>query len=635
MLGYLRERSGSWIIKIILGFIIVIFAFFFGVGGFGPKSQGPVAMVNDQAISFEEYKQSYESLIQQKRSKAGDNYDAARDTANVKQDALNRLINEKLVLEAAETFGFKVSNKELADLLNEYTIFKENGKFDFNTYKRVLAANSMTPETFESIQRKSLKQRKVQDIILDMATITDMEALQWHKFLNTKVSIDYLKLDPDDFDNINPGPGEIEKFYNENKENYKTDERVVVQYLRFSGEDYKDKIKVTENELIQYYEENADKYNIEAKVEARHILIRTDQTMDKDKIEEKRKQALKIYEMAIAEDSKFEEIAKKYSEGPSSSNGGYLGQFAKDDMVASFSKKAFSMEPGEISKPVKTKFGWHIIKVINKIKPAKKSFADVKEKIRENILKKKIADLAYYDAGDAFDAVIDGDTLEQAGLLTRRKLITEGPFTASGQGLSIKDNGNFVKAAFSTRINEISNIVEIEDSYYLIRPVKKIKPEIIEFEVVQDRVKTELIAKIKKDKTEKLSKSILAQVKDKKKLSKIAGDNNLKLYTTRLFSRYGFIPELGYAPDITKASFQLKEKGASYSDALKMNNLYFIISLHERVVPKGFKDAAGEKAVKTDLLNRKKELIYRAWINNLKTVNDIKILRPEFFEEKV
>ncbi|MCP3901084.1 MAG: peptidyl-prolyl cis-trans isomerase, partial [Desulfobacteraceae bacterium] len=278
MLGYLRERSGSWIIKIILGLIIIIFAFFFGVGGFGPKGQGPVAMVNDQAISFEEYKQSYELMVEQTRARFGANYDQKLlEQLNVKQNALQRLIEQRLLSIVAEEIGVKVIDNELADSLNEISFFKTDGKFDFKKYERVLANNAMSPEMFEYSQKKSLTQQKIQNLIFDTVIVTDLEAINWHRFNNTKVSINYVKLDPASYTEINPSEDEIKNFYNENKENYKTDVELIVEYLKFSTDDYKEKVKVTKSELEQYYNENSQQYNVPEKVEARHILIQTDQ----------------------------------------------------------------------------------------------------------------------------------------------------------------------------------------------------------------------------------------------------------------------------------------------------------------------------------------------------------------------
>jgi len=633
MLQYLREQSGSWIIKIILGLIIIIFAFFFGVGGFGPKGQGPVAMVNDQNISFEEYKKSYEFLVNQVRQRFGDNADQKiLEQLNVKENALTRLIEEKLVLEQVEKFGVKALDKELSDILNSFAFFKTNGVFNFDQYKSVLANNSMTPEMFENGHKREITQKKMRELIFDTVMVSDSEALKWHKFLNTKVSINYIKLDPEKYTEINPSREEIESYYSENQEDYKTALQIKAQYLKFSNEDYKDKIKASEKEIKQYYKENSQVYNIPEKVEARHILIKTDESFNDDKIEEKRKQAVKIYEKALTGKKDFAALAKEYSEGPSKSNGGFLGQFTKEDMVKPFSDKAFSMTPGEISKPVKTRFGWHIIKVEKRIEATTKSYIDAKDEIEKIIAGKKIADLAYYDAGDAFDAVVDGESLEQAGLLTQRKIIETGPFAKNGIGLNFDNGGQFASAAFTTPINEISNIIEIENSYYLVKPILRIEPEVIKFDIIQNHVKNHLIAKLQKEKVKTVSDEILSLSKESKTLIEIAKEQNLEIKSSELFDRNGSIPEIGYAPDISKASFELENINETYSKVIDLDNIFYIIALKKRAYPKAFKDEKEEQEIKTKLLNQKKQAIYRAWIDNLKAVNEVKILTPKLIE---
>ena len=633
MLRYLREQSGSWIIKIILGLIIIIFAFFFGVGGFGPKNRGPVAMVNDQPITFSEYKKSYEAIVQQIRTRLGDSYnDKILEQLNVKKTALDSLIEEKLVAGASEKLKIKITDKELAHSVNEYPYFQNNGQFDFNKYKDILARNSMTPEMFEFSQRKSLTQQKVKKLLFDTITISDMEALQWHEYLNTKVSINYLKFDPAQYTEIKPTQKELESYYDDNKDKYKTDVKLNVEYLLFSPDDYKDQIKATEKEVKQYYEENSELYSVPEKIEARHILIKTEEDADDDKIEDARKEALKIYDMAIDKKNDFSELAKKFSQGPSASNGGYLGSFAKSDMVKPFAEAAFAMDTGEISMPVKTKFGWHIIKVVAKFEPSTKTFKEVKDEIAKDIINKKISDLAYYEAGDAFDAVVDGDSLEQAGLLTNRKVLRAGPFTENGIGLHVKNSKKFVEAAFSTILNEISNIVEIDNSYYLIKPVEKIEPEIIEFEIVSDRVKADLLLKLQNEKAEKHSNKIILSLKENNSFEKIVKSENLKLETTEFFDRKGYIPGIGYAPSIADASFKLIEKDEIYPETIKIDNVFYIISLKGKSSPEGFKDNKEKKDIKINLENQKKQTVYAAWIDTLKATNEIKILKPELFE---
>ena len=633
MLGYLRERSGSWIIKIILGLIIIIFAFFFGVGGFGPKGRGPVAMVNDQPITFEEYKESYESIVSQIRTRMGDTYDEKiLKQLNVKKTALDRLIEEKLVSSVADKLEVKVLNQELAESVNNSSFFQTDGNFDFEKYKSLLARNSMTPESFEYSQKGLLTQQKMRNLLFDTVIVSEIEALDWQKYSNTKVSINYLKIDPAQISNIQPSEDELNSYYNENKNDYKTDEKLRVEYLRFSPEDYKEKAIVDDKDIQQYYEENTDQYSVQEQVEARHVLIKTDQNASDDKVAEAKEEALKIYNLALDKKNDFAELAKKFSQGPSKENGGYLGKFSKTDMIEAFSKTAFSMDAGEISMPVKTQFGWHIIKVENKFEPVTKSFEEVKDEIKNSLVEKKIADLAYFDAGDAFDSVFDGDSLEQAGRVTQRQVIKTEAFLNNGIGLNFKNNKKFVEAAFSTIINEISNIVEIGNVYFLIKPVEKIEPEVIEYPIIKDRVRSDLLAKLQYKEAEKSSSEILALAKEKGSLSQTGKDKKIEIKTTESFSRTGYIPEMGYAQEILDAAFKLSTKDEIYPDVLKINDVFYIISLNEKIIPDGFKDSEEKKAIIASLENQKKEKVYAAWINKLKATNEVEILIPEIFE---
>ncbi len=633
MLRYLREQSGSWIIKIILGLIIIIFAFFFGIGGFGPKNHGPVAKVNNKPITFGEYKESYESMVQQIRARLGENYDEkVLEKFNVKKAALDRLIDERLVFIASEKLDIKVIGKEISSFINDHPYFKINGKFNFDKYKRVLASNSMTPEMYEASQRRLFIQQKMKNFLFDNVIVSDLELLEWQKYFNSKLKINYFKFDPAQYKDIKPGKEELKDYYTKHKDKYKTPARRKVEYLKFSSEDYKNNIDVAQKDMKQYYEENSALYSVPEKVEARHILIKTAENADENAIEKARKQAMKIYKLAIDKKNDFAELAKKYSQGPSSKNGGDLGSFSAKEMVKPFATAAFSMKPGEISKPVKTRFGWHIIQLIAKHKPATKTFEQVKSEIKKIILAKKISDRAYYDAGDAFDAVVDGDSLNQAGLLTNRKVIKAGPFSKDGTGLGLRNPEQFVKAAFSTMLNEISNIIEIDNSYYLIKPIKEIAPEVIKFENVQERVKTDLISEMQKEKAEKSADNVLALTKKGKTLTQIAKSAKLKLNDTKFFDRQGYIPEIGYAKDISKASFKLTKKDEVYPEKIKFENSFYIISLKEKSVPKGFKDDKDKAELKKSLENQKKERMFAAWIDSLKSANKVEILMPELFK---
>jgi len=476
MLRYLRENTGNWIIKIFLGIIVVVFVFL-GVGSFGSKRNDSIATINDESITIKEYQQAYKTIVDQMRARFGKNLnDDILKMFNVKQQALDSLIEQKLVLAQADKLEINVSENELQESLLSIKAFQKDGRFDLDQYKKVLSLNSLNPEIFEYNQLNAIRQQKVKDIVFSTVNISDFEARDWYVYNNTETAVDYMLFDPSGYSDILPDEEQIKAFYDENKENYKSELRVKSVYLKFSPEDYKDKIKVTDANIKDFYEQNPEQFKTPQKVEARHILIKVAEDAEEEKVNEAQKRAQDIFDMA-SKGQDFELLAKEYSEGPSKDKGGYLGIFEKQSMVKPFADKAFSMKEGEISNPVRTIFGWHIIKLMAKFDASVQTMAMASETIKKELEQQEMQNMAYYKAGEAFDAVIDGDDFEQVALIANKKLVSTKDFDINGNGLEIEDNKGFANEAFSLTLDTISDVKEIGDSYYLIKVVKKIDPE--------------------------------------------------------------------------------------------------------------------------------------------------------------
>jgi len=337
----------------------------------------------------------------------------------------------------------------------------------------------LNSEVFEQNQINSLRQQKVRDMVLSAVNVSDLEARDWYLFQNTKIAVDYLLFNPGSYSDIHPDEEQIKNFYTENKDNYKSDPKIKAVYLKFSPEDHKDKVTVSETNIKEYYEEHQEEFKIPQKVEARHILIKVAKDAEEAEVKSAEKRALEIYEM-IGKGQDFEQLAKQYSEGPSKEGGGYLGIFEKQSMVKPFADKAFSMKAGEIGKPVRTMFGWHIINVIAKLDASTQALAQASGKIKKELEQQELQNFAYDKAGEAFDAVIDGDDFEQVALIANKKIIKTKEFSMNGEGLDIVDNTGFASAAFGLSVDDISDVKQFGDAYYLIKPVLKIEPVVQE-----------------------------------------------------------------------------------------------------------------------------------------------------------
>ena len=624
MLSYLRENTGNWIIKIFLGIIVVVFVFL-GVGSMSSNKNRNVATIDDEPITLNEYQDAYRMVVEQMRTRFGDNLnDDLLKALNVKQQAINSLIQQKLVEKEAEKLNIIVSDKELQDSLLSIQAFQVNGAFNLEQYKKVLGLNSTNPEIFEVRQRAAIQEKKIRDMVVSGITVSDMEARDWYIFQNTKMAIDFIKVDSNTFTDVAPTEAQIKKQYEENKDLYQSEPRIKAVYLKFSPEDHKGKVLVTDEHVRDFYEQNLDQFKIPEKVEARHILIKVDENADENIVENARKQAQEIYEKA-AKGKDFSELAKEFSQGPSRESGGYVGIFERSSMVKPFGDKAFSMKAGEISKPVRTLFGWHIIKVVAKFDTSVETLAKATEKIQSQLESQELQNMAYYQAGEAFDSVVDGDDLEQVALVTKRKVMATDSFSGNGAGLDLEDNAGFAQAAFVLPNDEISDVKQLGKNYYLIKVVEKIEPKLLPLADVKKSIVSTLTIQLQKEAAGKDALALAEKAKTSSSIEQLARENNRVMASTNLFTRNEPIESIGSAPDVVKIAFTLDKENPVHSEVLETPNGFFIIGFKERQIPKDEIIDENLQKMKEEIAWRKQGQYYMAWIEELKTKSKIEI----------
>ena len=617
MLSYLRENTGNWIIKMFLGIIVIVFVFL-GVGSFGSKKGNSIATVNDEPITLKEYQQTYKSIVNQYRTQFGKELnDDIIKALNIKQQALDSLINQKMLLSEANKLKIEVSEKELQDSLISFKAFQKNGVFDVNQYKSILKQEALTPENFEHLQRISLQEEKLKSIIQSTINVSDIEARNWYQFLNTKMAVEYIWFDPKKYEDIHPDNEQIKLYYSENIENYKSEPKIIASYLTFVPNDYKDTVDITETHIKDYYDQHLKEFQMPETIEARHILIKVDENAEESLVNEAEKRALDIYDMTKKGES-FETLAKKFSEDSSSANGGYLGKFEKQQMVKPFADQAFAMKTGEISKPVRTKFGWHIINVISKTDASMLTLNQVSGTIKETLEKQEMQNSAYLKAGEAFDAVIDGDDFDQVARIAGKTIAETKEFNSDGDGLDMADNKEFAKIAFEQATGNISDVKQIGESYYLIKVNQKIDPVTLEPDQVKEKLIKDLTLKLQKQKAKEDAQIYLGKIADAKTLIQLAKDNHLELKMTPLFSRNGNIEEIGNSPEFIQASFSLNQMKTIFPEIIETGLGYYLVGFKEKKLPDESEISENLKDFKNQLAWSKQSQLLQSWINELK-----------------
>lgn len=343
-------------------FLIIIASFLFG--GFGNISMGTsqnVAEVDGTPITSREYQTALTRQVEffnQMMGGSGMTQKQMEDMG-IKQSVLNGLIQQKLILNAADELRFIVSLNEIKNEIRNLPYFQTNNQFDVNLYRNMLQANGYIPSQFEELVRSDLKQKKIDELFNNLI-VSENYAQDIIKFKGTQVTVQGVKIS----------------------------RQSLTPLISISAQEVKDFLAQPESQKIleSAYSENLSTYQKPEEVKARHILIAGDDAQSLEKAKSiKARVNLK----------NFKEIAEKETQDPTGkSNGGDLGWFSAGRMVPEFEAAAFSMKKGEISEPVKSQFGYHIILVEDKKAAEIKTIESVKEELaRISIQKTKTQDL--------------------------------------------------------------------------------------------------------------------------------------------------------------------------------------------------------------------------------------------------
>jgi peptidyl-prolyl cis-trans isomerase D len=628
MLHLMRKHAGSWMIKIILFAIVVVFVFW-GVGSMRSRKANRVADINGEIISQETYQQAYYQLLDNYRRIYRDQYnDALLKMLRPEETALSQLVNRVVMMQEAERLGIDISEEELAATIQKNPAFQNNGTFDYQRYNQLLVQNNINPEQFEKDQRDQIILDKLRALVLAGVTVTEDETKQWYDWSKARINLSYVLFSPDRYQNIQTSQDEIQSYFQEHKEDYRTQPRIKVRYLYFNPAVYREQVKISDERIAEYYQDHLAEFKTDKRVKARHILIKVDETADEKTVETKKAEAQAIFKKAAA-GKDFAALAKKYSQGPTKDKGGELGWFTRDKMVAPFAQKAFSMKAGEISEPVRTRFGWHIIKVEQIEEASTTSLKAASDGIRQKLIDEKATELPHTKAEEVYDSVYDGDDLSIAGQAHQVPAMTTDFFT-SAKGPKEKQIGQtakFAQIAFGLEKMAISEIQDLGNGYYLLQVTDQQKAVIPQLEAVADRVKEDLVKTRQDQQAQADAQDFLKSVLDGKSFAEASADLKLESKETGLFARGGAIPQIGYEPQIQQEAFELTMEKPLMENAVKGRQGWFVLRLKDRQAP----DDAGFDKERASILKRlteqKKQAAFGNWLEDLKSRSKIEINR--------
>jgi peptidyl-prolyl cis-trans isomerase D len=626
MLRLMRDYATSWLIKIILGAIVIVFVFW-GVGSFRNRKSNVIASVNGEAVSLEEYRSTYNNLLEQTRQRFGNNLnEEVLQMLRLDKQAIDQLIEQRLLMQEVARLNFRVTDEEVVKTIQNIGSFQTNGVFDSRLYTTVLNYNRLTPEGFEAAQKERLLVEKLRTYLFSNFQVSENELRDYYEWKNVSASIDYVLFNPETYQDIELTEDALETYFNAHKESYKTDPLRKAQYLYFDPRDHKTDIKISAEDVQTYYLDNREKFATPKTVEARHILFKVNAEATQELVDAAKAKAEDVLGM-IQKGEDFAAMAKQYSEGPSKESGGQLGAFKKEDMVAPFAEKAFAMQQGEVSEPVRTQFGWHLIKVEKVNEASVQSLEDAKQTIQATLTDDQAKTLAYDKADAFYETTLEGDFIADVGKEMGLVVKSTGLFSMTGPEKNIQSQKAFADAAFALSLNQISEIQDFEEGYYLLQVVEVIPGKIPGLGAVKDAVTKDLMKEKQANLAEEKAKALLAKLKS----NPSADTNGVTFKTTDYFKRNDQIPDIGWENEVSQAVFGLSSAQPLPQNVVKGKNGFYVIRLKDRRLPDSQGFDKERKLLRETLINQKKLRAFNTWLAETRKKSEITI--HESFEK--
>ena len=624
----LRRHTKGIMIKVMIGLIAVVFIFW-GIYSFRQRPGSKIAYVNGDLITGQEYETVYrdmlEALQKQYRNYWNDNL---IKVFQLRQRALDTLINKRLISQEAGRLGLRITDDDVADAILTYPAFQVNGEFDEGRYRSLLSYNRMEPAEFESGIRSELLGQKIAHLIKCFFPLTDMEVMDYYTYQKEKINIAFVSFNPQDFKGkIQVNETEKQEYFEENKEKYRISERIKIAYLTLDPSDFVDKVAVEEKEISDFYELNQESFKDPKQIKARHILFKVSPDASKPKETEAKDKALAILKKA-RDGEDFSALARQHSQDPNATKGGDLGYFKKGELAQPLEELAFTLKPGGIGGPVRTRFGWHIIKVDAIKDAAVKPFADVRDQIVSTLKKDISRDMAHERALSLIDQMpynIDLATYAaQHGLKANESdyFPRDGTIPGLGADERLKSSIN------SLDKGKVSEVIEHEDKFYIIQVVDNKDSYIPKISEVSDQLHKDFIDHQSLVVAKKEAEAYLEELKGGARWSELAKKKDLKTDETGFFSRGENIPKIGYVPSLFEAAFSLSSQNKYPDQVFEVNKKVYVIKWIDRKGINREDFDKEKKAFQQALLVTKERRISDVWLESLKDKAEIKIVTP-------
>ncbi len=592
MMTKFREFSKAFIIFVGLAFIALMIFQWGADYNSRSRRKDVVGEVNGKKLKYSQFEKMFQQLYKEESARTGKTNFTDDDLQKLRDQVWERFIQQTLFEEEMKRLGITVSDSEIVYQIYNYPLqdfkqhpaFQTNGVFDIKKYHAALGNPNIPWMQVEEIYRQQIPYIKLQNIITNTVRVTDEEIKDEFIKENIKAKVEYLGTSIFQFlnDSLKISDAEIKQYYDTHKDEFVQEERRQLSYVKFPI--------VTTKEDTQ-----------EVLKEFEHIKKR------------------------LANGEKFNDLALEYSEDPSvKKNKGELGYFSRTDMVKPFADAAFSAKVGEVVGPIKTRYGFHLIKIEDKKKENGKWL------VKASHILMKVHPAPSRVESQETKARLFAEDAKSHGFAEQAKLNgyevkTTPLFTKEGDFIPGIGNHAAIKAfAFSAELNEVSRMYRTDDGYIVVS-VTKIVPKGYR---PLESVKQVIVNRLRLEKAKELAKDFMLKFKDRVKagepFKQIAASDpthRLRYNETGYFTINSAVPGIGYSVEFNATAFSLKP--GEVSDLVGTDRGYYYIKLLDKTQFDSTAFNAQKERIRMKLLTEKRNAVFNDWYQDLKKKADI------------
>ena len=632
MLDLMRKHAYSWLTRAVVIALIGVFAFWGVSTGMFTRIK-PVATVNGHQILTKDVDQQAQQLRRRLEQIYGPDAAAAMARYNVREQALDQLIDQQLVLDEANRLGLRISDAALEHMIEAQTAFQVDGRFDLAIYQTALRSENMRPADFESDLRLEMLQQLMQRMVTQTVEVSDAEMHQIYDQRNLKFAMSYVEIPYKDLEStVNPTDKQIADYFEAHREEFREPERISFDFVRYDPDKLAGKVNPSEKEIQNYYNRQRDAaLTHPEQVRARHILIAVpadatpaQKAAAKAKAEDLLKQ--------IKAGGDFAKLAKQFSDDPGTRNaGGDLGYFEQSQMVKPFADAAFRMKPGELA-VVQTQFGYHVIQVEDHKLAHVDTLAEARPKIIEALRHRAGIEQAHQAIDQDLGEALNGKQLQM--LADRRGLdVVKTPMLAANESTAEITDPTLMQEAFKLNPNDV-RVINGRDAQYLVKFIERKPSYLPKLADIQPKVRAALVRQMAEAKALEQATTFLKQVKNPAGFAAAAAAAKLATHSTGDFSRAdSSIPTVGEFHEAVQAASLLPATPGIINRPLTLDGNAYVFEVVSRTPPTEDQWKAAKSAFKDQLVKQRQAQAWESFVEDLRARAQISV-RPELVSQQ-